>query len=291
MAKPSVAIVGAGKVGSALAVALNNAGYPIVGVASRTLRSAQKLGQRLNVRYSEKASEVTAADIIFITTPDREITAAAQSIAADGGYRSGQIVAHTSGSLPATAVEVAQKFGAKVASFHPLQSFADVKTAISNLPGSYFALEGEAEALAVLHVVVQDLKGTAFTIKKEDKPLYHAAAVVASNYLTATVYLATSMLKELGLENKQAVEALLPLIQGTINNIKKAGPIKALTGPIERGDGITLNKHLQALREINPIYKKTYQMLGRLTIEIAVSKGSIDKKTSAELIKILEGDK
>ncbi len=288
--KPVVAIVGAGKVGSALGFALKNAGYPICGVASRTLSSAQKLGRHLICRCSDQAADITAeAELIFITTPDREVTAAAKAIADGGGFKKGQIAAHTSGSLPASAIEAAKKSGAYIASFHPLQSFADMQTAINNLPGSYFALEGEEQALESLKAVVKDLQGKGFTISQEDKPLYHAAAVVASNYLVGIIYLATRMLEELGLENKQSIEALFPLIQGTINNIQREGPINALTGPAERGDGITLMKHINALNEMNMLHKNAYQVLGRLTVEIAAQKGSIDENKAAELTKILEG--
>ncbi|MBO8136990.1 MAG: DUF2520 domain-containing protein [Desulfotomaculum sp.] len=290
MTKPAVAVIGAGKVGSALAAALKKAGYPVAGVASRSKSSARKLGQRLKVKYTDDPVQVTSgAELVFITTPDREIKSTADNIASAGGFKHGQVVAHTSGSLSSLVLAAAREKGAAVAAFHPLQSFADIETAIANLPGSYFALEGEPEALKSLQPVLEDLQGRGVTISAEDKPMYHAAAVVASNYIVTIIHLAVDMLTRLGMEKKQAVEALLPLIQGTINNIKNQGATRALTGPVERGDTVTLKKHLKALDALEPVKQKVYKALGEMTVDIALKKGSISEEVSQKLINILEG--
>ncbi|MTI82158.1 MAG: DUF2520 domain-containing protein [Firmicutes bacterium] len=289
MNKPSIAIVGAGKVGSALAVALQKADYPIVGIASRSLQSAQKLGLRLQVDYSDQPAQiVTKAKTVFITTPDREITKTTVSIAAAGGFKEGQVVVHTSGVLSSKAIIIAAEHGASIAAFHPLQSFADIDTAINNLPGSYFALDGDAVALKTLEPILNDLQGKGITINAKDKPLYHAAAVVASNYLVTILHLATEMLSKLGMDQKQAAEALFPLIQGTINNIKNKGTANALTGPIERGDKETMQKHLDKLALFDLEEQQAYKALGAMTVKIALEKGSIDEDTAYQLINTLE---
>jgi predicted short-subunit dehydrogenase-like oxidoreductase (DUF2520 family) len=291
LSKPTVAVVGAGKVGSALAVALQGAGYPIVGVVSRGLSSAEKLGLRLGVDFStDLAQFIKDAQIVFITTPDREVVSTATKVAKNGGLKTGKIVVHTSGSIPSTAINVVKQYGAFAAAFHPLQSFADVETAIANLPGSYFAIEGDSKALPVLNQLMNDLQGHGITINPEDKPLYHAAAVVASNYLVSTIHLATEMLAKLGLDRQQSVPALLPLIMGTLNNIKNETTIKALTGPVERGDSITLEKHINAITKLAPVEQEVYQSLGKLTVMLALQKGSIDEVKAQELINILEGN-
>ncbi|MEG6617209.1 Rossmann-like and DUF2520 domain-containing protein [Peptococcaceae bacterium 1198_IL3148] len=292
MSKPTVTVVGAGKVGSAMAVALQRSGYPIVGVVSGSVSSAQALGLRLGVNYSTQLTAFTnGAQIVFITTPDREVVNVVTTIANNGGFKAGQIIVHTSGSIPSTAINIARQHGALVAAFHPLQSFADVETAILNLPGSYFAIEGDADALPVLNQLLNDLHGHGITINPEDKPLYHAAAVVASNYLVAIIHLATEMLAKLGLERQQSVPALWPLIMGTLNNIEKDGTIKALTGPVERGDSITLDKHIKAINELGAVEQQVYQSLGKLTVALALQKESINQATATELINILEGNK
>lgn len=290
MTKPILAIVGAGKVGSALAVALQRKGYSIAGVSSRSLASAKDLGQQLSVPYSLRAADVTVgAQVIFITTPDREVVNVTTDIAEAGGFKPGQLVVHTSGSLPYTVLESARQCGALTGGFHPLQSFADVETAIANLPGAFFALEGEEAALPVLEKILVDLEGRGITINPTDKPLYHAAAVVASNYLVTIIHMATSMLSKLGVERNQAVEALSPLIMGTIENIKTKGTIQALTGPVERGDTTTIHKHLTSMAELPAVDQSLYKALGRLTVEIAQQKGSINTDTAKEINEILGG--
>ncbi|WP_031517116.1 Rossmann-like and DUF2520 domain-containing protein [Desulfofalx alkaliphila] len=292
MAKPSIAVVGAGKVGSALAVTLQRLGYPLIGVASRNIKTAQALGERLSVKYTDFPAEVTGdAEVVFITTPDRHISATAQLIANEGGFTKGQVVAHTSGSLAASAVGIARSCGAAAAALHPLQAFADVEMAIANLAGSYFAMEGDPEGLAVLQGVVEDLKGKGFIIKEADKPLYHAAAVVASNYLVALIHMATEMLSKMGLDGRQAVEALQPLILGTINNVKSKGTVEALTGPVERGDVVTVEKHLAALEQMEIDVQEAYKRLGIITAHMAENKGTIDKDLARIIKRLLGGDR
>ena len=287
--KPGIAIVGAGKVGSALAVALQRAGYPIAGIASRSLKSAKELGRRLGVSYSDFPAAIAAgAKIVFITTPDREIANAAQIIAGSGGFNKEQVVVHTSGLLPASAIDVAKKYGAAIAAFHPLQSFADVETAVSNLPGSYFSMQGDPAALEILQQITEDLQGSSFIIKEQDKPLFHAAATVTSNYLVAVIHLAAGLFGKLGVEREQSVQALFPLIQGTLNNIESAGTVQALTGPVERGDAATLQSHMAALSKLGPAERQAYKILGCITVDIALQKGSINMETASELVKILE---
>lgn len=290
MTKPILAIVGAGKVGAALGVALQAKGYPIAGISSRSLASAQALGRQLDVPYTQEAAEVTSkAQLVFITTPDRAVADATSEIARAGGFKPRQVVVHTSGALPYTVLERAQEEGAIISGLHPLQSFADVTRAIANLPGSFFALEGDQEALPVLRKVLADLKGQSITIAPAHKPLYHAAAVVASNYLVTIIHMATSMLGQLGVTNKAAVEALLPLIMGTIENIKSKGTVEALTGPVERGDIPTIQKHLTVMKDLPPVEQELYKALGRLTVEIAQQKATIETATAGEIKKIFRG--
>lgn len=289
--KPTIAVVGAGKVGSALAVALQKAGYPIAGIASRSLKSAKKLAERLKTGYADLPAKITSgAQVVFITTPDREVANVAKTIAGAGGFNKAQVVVHTSGLLPAAVLAAAKIAGANVAAFHPVQSFAGVEDAVANLPSTYFSIQGDQGAVEVLQQITKDLQGSSFVISAQDKPLYHAAAVVASNYLVTVIHLATSLFVELGVEREQSLQALLPLIRGTLNNIEHKGTLQALTGPVERGDAATLQSHLVALSKLDPVKRQAYQILGRLTVEIALQKGAINPATAGELIKIMEDD-
>lgn len=288
--KPSIAVVGAGKVGSAIALLLDRRGYMLTGVADINLLSARRVAEELTVPATTKPEEITvSADLVFITTPDRLIAQVAAEINERGGFKPGQVVLHTSGSHPAEVLGFVRDSKAKVASMHPLQSFADVNMAMENLLGSYFALEGDPGALQVAEEIVRDLGGKSFSIAAQDKPLYHAAACIASNYLVSLMHLATGLYGRFGLSRTEAFQALLPLVQGTINNISRIGPARALTGPIARGDDVTLEGHLAALKETGGLELELYQKLGLYTIELASENGDITSEQCKRLKEIFEG--
>ncbi|MDD2553479.1 MAG: DUF2520 domain-containing protein [Desulfotomaculaceae bacterium] len=285
MSKPKIAVVGAGKVGSALALLLSRQSYPVAGVASKSMASARRVAEELQVPATVTPEEVTAgADVVFITTPDRVIASVAEEITLRGGFRPGQVVFHTSGAHSADEVGAVRRSGALAASLHPLQSFADIKMAMENLPGSYFALEGDPEALTLAGQIVADLGGKSFSIAAEDKPLYHAAACIASNYLVSLMHLATGLYSRFGLTRGEAFEALFPLIRGTIKNISQVGPPQALTGPVARADGPTLEGHLKVLKDVGEQELDLYSRLGLYTVRVALEKGSIN----AEEAKMFE---
>lgn len=285
--KSSFTIIGAGKVGSALGILLKEQGYRPVGVASRSFASARSLAEQLQTNpYKDAAEAAAAADLVFITTTDREIEAVAALLARKGACRQGQIIIHTSGALTSDMMAPVRQQGAAAVSMHPLQSFADVVSAKENLPGSCFALEGDEGALPGIIEVVNALQGRYFVIKAEDKPLYHAAAVVASNYLVSLVHLSATIYQRLGLDEEQAMDALFPLIQGTLNNIAKSGPAAALTGPVARGDGTTLKGHMKALRKLDWRVQEAYRALGLYTVGLAMENGSITNNEGAALSNI-----
>lgn len=291
MNNPGIAVIGAGKVGSALAILLHNKGYRISGVASRTFDSAAKLAARLNCPvFDDCVQAAREADLVLVTTPDREISPVSARIASGGGYRPGQVVAHTSGAHPSGELYGAREAGALALSIHPLQSFAEVEGAMENLPGSYFALEGDEDAVKMGEKIVCDLKGKSFVIEARDKPLYHAAACVASNYLVSVLHLATGLYQNFGLSREQAFEALFPLIRGTVENIRRSGPVQALTGPVARGDVPTVEGHLQAMKNISVQEKELYKQLGSYTVMVALEKGTIDSTQGKVLQNIFKGD-
>jgi len=285
--KPSLVIVGAGKVGSALSILLHRKGYPVAGVASKSISSARRVADEIGCPATDRPEEVTLlGEVVFITTPDREIARVAETIASRKGFYPGQIVAHASGAHTAFELHGAPETGSRIISIHPLQSFADIQGAIENLPGSYFALEGDESAMNVARQIVDDLDGKYFTIRAEDKPLYHAAACIASNYLVSLMYYATGLYRNFGLSREEAFEALLPLVQGTINNVRRIGPVQALTGPISRGDGTTILDHIPVLKQVGKEESDLYSALGLYTVSIALEKGSINRDQAVQLRKI-----
>ncbi|MBE0466058.1 MAG: DUF2520 domain-containing protein [Candidatus Desulforudis sp.] len=288
----TVCIVGAGKVGSTLALALHTRGYRIVGVASRSAESARSLGAGFGCPSGTRPEELTrAADVVLITTPDREIAAVARDVQARGGFAAGQLVAHTSGATPAAALAPARESGAPVVSIHPLQSFADVEPAGARLAGCYFGLEGDPPAIARARRLVADLGGIPLVIKPEDKALYHAAACVASNYLVAVIHLAVEMLGRCGLSRDDALEALAPLIDGTWNNIRAVGVVPALTGPVCRGDRSTLACHLAALSGQPQVFDRVYRVLGAYAAGMAEERGALGAAQAREIVSLFEEGK
>ena len=281
-----IGFIGAGTTGTALAVRLSQKECPVVAVSSRTLSSAQKLAEMVpDCRVYHTAQELAdVAELVFITTPDDVIAQVCQEVRWHGG----QSVVHCSGAHSVDILEAASKVGAAVGSFHPLQTFAGVNQAIENLPGSTFALEAEEPLLSTLKELTSLLNGSWVELKPGDKVLYHAAAVFACNYLVTLVKLALDLWQGFGVSSKEATRALLPLLEGTINNIKNIGLPDCLTGPVARGDLGTIERHLSALEAKSPSLLITYKELGLQTIPIALAKGKINEQKAEEMKALLK---
>ena len=281
-----IGIIGAGTVGSALAVRLAESGYSVAAVSGGTFASAEKLARTIKgcraCNNNRQVADIT--DFVFITTPDAVIP----QIAAGLQWRKGQSVVHCSGSDSTEVLEPARKMGAQTGAFHPLQSFAGVKQAIANLPGSTIAIEAEEPLSSTLKEMAEKLSCRWIELKAEDKVIYHAAAVIAGNYLVTLVKLADDLWETFGIPREQSTQALLPLLKGTLNNIENAGIPQALTGPIARGDTETVKKHIAALQKEAPDALSVYCELGLQTIPIAQAKGKIDEEKAAELRSVLK---
>lgn len=280
-----IGFIGAGIVGTALAVRLSGKGYPIVAVASRSKSSADRLAKSVPgcISYDSKQAAANTADLIFITTPDDAIS----QVAAELRWHTGQSVVHCSGADSLGPLEPAKILGAEVGGFHPLQTFASVAHAIENLPGSTFALEAQGKLLQTLRKMALDLDGNSVQLQSGDKVLYHTAAVFACNYLVTLAKLSTDLWQVFGVSTPEATRALMPLLRGTLNNLENVGLPGCLTGPIARGDMGTVKKHLTALEKSAPALLSTYRELGRQTIPVALAKGKIDSKKADEMRQLL----
>lgn len=282
-----IGIIGVGVVGGAIAALLNDRGYLIHGLSSRDITKVTSLAAQLNCKVIKEPTDlVKDCDVVFITTPDSIIGDICIKAERNKVIKSKQYIIHMSGALTSEVLHSAKESGAYVLSMHPLQSFASLEEAIKNIPNSYFALEGDKEAIILAEEIVKGLEGIAIEINKESKPIYHAAACVASNYLVALANLSIEFLAKANFTEDQAQKALLPLIKGTINNIEKLGTIKALTGPIARGDYKTVENHLKALG-LDPEKNMLYRQLGAYTTKIALKKGTITTDTQSDIEKLL----
>lgn len=283
---PSIGFIGAGVVGTALAVSLAAVGYPVVAVASRRYTSAQRLADQVPgcTAYVDAQPIADVAELVFITTPDSAIASVADTVR----WRAGQMVVHTSGAHSVYILAAAASQGALVGSFHPLQSFANAEEALENLPGTTFAIEAKGKLLVLLQKMAWALGGNCIRIRPEDKALYHAAAVLVSNYTVALMQAASDLWQAFGFSREEAVSALVPLLQGTVRNIQRLGLPNALTGPIARGDIETVRWHLETLRKQAPSLLPLYVQLGLQTVPVAQAKGGIDGDAAEELKSTLE---
>ncbi|MFH1674716.1 MAG: Rossmann-like and DUF2520 domain-containing protein [Pseudomonadota bacterium] len=283
--KQSIAIVGCGTIGTTLGKLFAETGYPIVGVASRRLESARSTAELLGIsNYSDISVHITAkADIVFITTPDVVIQSVCDEIARQNGFKRGSFVFHCSGAFPSEILASARRCGAHIGSLHPLQSFASVEQALKMVTGCTCTFEGDTETLPIAREMAKDIGADFIQIRVQDKPLYHAAAVVASNYLVTLVNLAIELNQLSGISTKASIKALLPLIEGTLNNVKHLGVHRALTGPIVRGDIDTITSHVEAIKVRAPHFWPLYRALGNSTISLAEARGRLEKKTVREM--------
>ena len=278
--------IGAGTVGTALAKRLSDRGYPVVAVFSRTPDSANRLADAINGCLALDSGQAVAdsAELVFITTPDDAVGPVAAGIT----WHPHQSVVHCSGADSVDTLEPARHQGASVGAFHPLQTFASVEQAISNIAGSTFAIEAEEPLLSTLKELATSLDGHAIELKAGAKVLYHAAAVIACNYMVTLVKLATDLWQTFDVAPDEATKALLPLLKGTIANIDRVGIPQGLTGPIARGDTGTIRKHLEAMEKAAPNLLLTYRDLGRQTVPIALAKGRINQEQASALLALLE---
>jgi predicted short-subunit dehydrogenase-like oxidoreductase (DUF2520 family) len=276
---------GAGTVGTALAIRLREKGYSVVAAASRSLASAERLAAEVTGCHALTTAQAVAdvADLVFITTPDGAIG----QVAAQVKWRSGQCVVHCSGADSTEVLQPAKALGARTGAFHPLQTFAGVRQAVDNIPGSTFAIEAEEPLRTDLKGMAEALGGYWIELKASDKVVYHASAVIACNYLVTLVTLATDLWQTFGVPRQEATRALMPLLRGTLNNLENIGIPNCLTGPIARGDMGTVQKHLAALDTVAPSVAATYRELGLQTIPVSLSKGKIDEARASELRALL----
>ncbi len=297
----NISIIGCGRVGTALAVFLSKAGYKIVALASRTRSSAEKTAKAIrsaidtNIDYNElKISNSTveaakASDTIFITTPDNLIERVCSDLSCNIGVdMANKTVFHCSGALSSSILSSAEQNGANTGSIHPLQSFAPYSQGEkSPFKGINISVEGNHAALIIGKELVDALGANQFTIPTNAKTLYHAAAVVASNYLVTVEHFAIELLKESGINEQKGYEILEPLIQGTLTNIKTKGAIAALTGPIARGDAQIVEKHLKDINERAPEFSKLYRVMGQYTLKLAEKRGELDQISIEGITDIL----
>lgn len=289
MSRVTFAILGAGRLGRTLGRLLARRGYAPGGLSCRTLRSARQAAAYVGGGHPTTSNPRAAAGaaLVLIATPDRAIAPLARELSDSPIDWKGKVVAHTSGALSSAALEPLRRRGALVASVHPLASVADARADPRGLSGAPFAVEGDPKALKPLRRIVTALGGIPVTLPRQAKALYHLIACLLSNDLVALLSFGFDAAAGLGLGPRDAARLYLPLVRGTVENVGRLGPVRALTGPVSRGDLPTLRLHGEVLRALPADLRKLHRILALRCAALALRAGTIGPEEAVRLARLL----
>lgn len=267
-----IAIVGGGRMGRGLALALAEAGERV------------ELASGRDVGAGEATAACEAADTIILAVPDDAIPVVAARLAAASVVSAEQVVLHLSGLHDRHALAGLDRTGAALGSLHPLQAVSSAPEAAARWRGAFAALEGDDRALAEGERLCRLLGLEPLRLPPGAKPAYHAGAVIASNYVVTLADMAARVAVSAGVEPAMASRMYLPLLRGAIESLARLPAASALTGPIVRGDVATVRSHLQALTGDD---RRRYAVLGEATLALALDAG-LDRERAGELRELLE---
>jgi predicted short-subunit dehydrogenase-like oxidoreductase (DUF2520 family) len=273
-----ISVIGIGRMGGALALALSEKGYEIENLFARKKETAERISNITNSKIlSADELDKIESDLVLITTQDSEIAKVAGNLA--GKLKTKPIILHTSGSLSSEVLNKLKEINCAVGSLHPLVSISDSFLGKSRFENAFFCVEGDETAIGAAKKIVGDLGGKSFSIETKYKALYHASAVTASGHLVALEDAAIEMLSKCGLSETQSKEIFLPLIESTIENLKSQTTAEALTGTFARADAETLEKHLNILEsEVSAEAFEIYLLLGERSLKLAEKNGADAKR-------------
>jgi predicted short-subunit dehydrogenase-like oxidoreductase (DUF2520 family) len=275
MQKPTIAIIGPGRAGSALGRALHSAGYPIAAIGGRNPDNVRNLAAELNARACQSpATTIDLADLTILAVPDDVILSLSTDMVGSLCSATGRAAVHLSGAQDRSALKPLAQAGLRIGVFHPLQTFRRGPDAVGNVAGTYFGIDASPPLRGQLLQLTLDLGGHPFDLAGVDRALYHAAAVFAANYSVTLLAEAIVLATEAGLEEETARQGMTRLLAGVVNNLRGLGPADAITGPAARGDEGTIRKHLEALKN-EPAAQRLYQLLAERT------KHLVNKKEAA----------
>lgn len=281
-----IAIIGAGRAGTALAVLWRLAGHRIVAISGREATVERAARHLPGVPILDAADAARDAELVVAGVPDDLIASTVQELVGAGAIVEGRWVAHLSGATPLSALDVAREAGGRRLGLHPLQTFPDVDAALERIPGCTVAVGADdEEGFFVVERLAEDLEGRPFRLPDENRAAYHAAAVFASNYLVAATWVAEELLAIAGVPDPTG--ALASLQQATLANVATTGPLDALTGPAVRGDAGTIEQHLAALAAMAPWAVDAYVEMARVALDMSVRSGRLSDDGRAGVDEVL----
>ncbi|HRD02805.1 MAG TPA: DUF2520 domain-containing protein [Candidatus Saccharicenans sp.] len=282
----SFSLIGAGKVGVSLGLALVNKCYRLKYISDCNSEAARQAKRRIKqgktTRDNRQAAE--AAEITFICVPDGLIAEVANELS--DLNLGGKYIFHTSGAVSSSVLLPLARQGAYVASMHPIQTFATGRANPDIFRGIFFGLEGNQKALGLGQSLAKKLQAGVILISPENKALYHLACSMASNFMVVLLSEVKDLFKLLGLEEKAYLEVIYPLLNRTLLNVIELGCERSLTGPVLRGDLETVREHLKVISQ-KPDLEKLYRLMSLEALKMAEKRGLSASKVKA-LKRLLE---
>jgi len=283
-----VGVVGAGRVGAVLAAALRAAGHTVVSAHGLSDASRRRADELLpGVPLEPVAAVVERAELLLLAVPDDTLPGLVQGVARHGGFRPGQVVAHTSGRHGVTVLAPAAELGATTMAIHPAMTFTGTSRDLDRLAGTRFGVTAGESARADADALVKELGGVPLAVDESDRDVYHAALAHGANHLVTLVADAVTMLGRAGVDDPAAT--LRPLLQAALDNALEHGAA-SLTGPVARGDAGTVTAHLRAISAVAPDSVELYRALARHTAARAVADGRLRAGDAAGLLDALAQD-
>ena len=280
-----IALIGAGRVGTAVTEVLRRRGHEVTGVSSRLAESAERAAARLHSTTFDHRSGLPAADVVLLGVPDDAVEPVAAEIVP--WLEAGTVVIHFAGALGLGPLKKASGAGAGVAALHPVQTFPDIERGIDRLPGSAWGVTAPPEiARWAEALVVADLEGLPVLVPEEARSVWHAAAVSTSNGVAALLAVGEAMLAAIGIADPQRV--LGPLAAGTVANAGERGGAASLTGPVVRGERESIGRHLKALTDASPHLVDDYALIARVIVDSATRANRINQEEATKLLELLE---
>ena len=286
-ARLRVGVVGAGRVGTALAVALGRAGHDVTAVSAVSDASIRRIEQRLpGVAIRQPPEVVASADLVLMTVPDDVLPGLVAGLAATGAAVEGRLIAHASGRHGLGVLDPVARAGALPLALHPVMTFTGRPDDIDRLAGISFGVTAPDPLRPVAEALVVEMGGEPVFIAEEQRDLYHAALASGANYLVTLVVQASDLLRDAGVTHPARM--LGPLLSAALDNALRLGDA-ALTGPVARGDADTVASHVNALRADAPEALPAYLALARLTADRAVAAGTLSAPDAQRLLGVLGG--
>ncbi len=292
-------VIGAGRVGSSLALALRARGARLAAFVASTPAGRSRAESWLGIQAASGIRELVSfsPDVYVIAVPDDVLPGVAVELgsrlrSSGAGEPTGPLVLHTSGATSVAALGPCAEAGAVTLVFHPLQTFAEPVSGSTRFAGAAVAItpgSGDQDSPAGLFgfALARSLGARPFFLPDERRTLYHAAATVACNYLVTLEHQAQKLFVRAGLAEDEALDLFLPLVATTLENLRDQGPTAALTGPLSRGDTDTVARHLEALSAEEPSLVPLYKLLGLATLDLVRTRGDVDPQAIAQLVDLL----